>query len=329
MTEDPVHPDRHIVLTGGVGGAKLVQGLAAVLPEGTLTAIVNTGDDFDHLGLRIWPDFDTTLYTLSGVVNRDQGWGRADERWTALTTLGALGGEDWFRLGDRDLAVHLLRTGALRTGTSPVEIAKRLTAAFALSTKLLPATEDIVSTKVTTPQGVLDFQHYFVRERCAPRISAIRYDGAERAQPAPVILEALQDPALRSILLAPSNPLLSMGPILAIQGLRDGLARAKTPRIAISPIVGGRAVKGPTAKIMTELHMEVSPLTVARLYRDILDGFILDTEDKDLRQSIEALGLRCLVTNTVMTTDAERAALARTALDFAADLVPHRAETVP
>lgn len=305
-----------VCLTGGVGGAKLALGLHQILPAEALTLGINTGDDFRHLGLEIWPDFDTTLYTLSGLADPLRGWGRAGETWGFLDALRGFGGPDWFQLGDRDLAVHVLRTEALARGRRPAEVADQLTQARGLAARLLPVTEDPVRTTVDTDEGALAFQDYFVRRRAEPAVTGVRFQGAEGAAATPALLQALAAPDLRGVVIAPSNPLLSIGPILAVEPLRRALAACRAPVVAVTPIVGGAAIKGPTAKIMRELGLEVSPVTVAQMYKGLIDGYVLDVQDAGLERQIRALGLACHVAQTVMSTDLEKSALAHEVLSF-------------
>jgi LPPG:FO 2-phospho-L-lactate transferase len=311
---------RCALLSGGIGGAKLALGLAAELDGPELAVIANVGDDFDHLGLRICPDLDTLLYTLSGEVNQQTGWGRRDETWQFLEAVAALGGETWFRLGDRDLATHVLRTRALGAGERLTDVTARLANALHLRTRLLPVADETVATRVKTPEGELAFQEYFVRRRAEPRLVGLQYAGAENASLTDEVLAVLSDAQLECIVIAPSNPWLSIGPMLAIPGLTRALQTAPAPVIAVSPIVAGAAIKGPTAKIMAELGMQVSALGVARHYRAWLDGFILDRRDAELAPAIQALGLQTEVCNTVMNTLPDKQALARRCLDFAKTL---------
>lgn len=299
-----------VALAGGVGGAKLAHGLAQVLRPEQLTIVVNTGDDFEHLGLSISPDLDTVLYALAGVANPDTGWGRADEGWRFMESVRAFGGPDWFNLGDRDLATHVLRTQRLRAGETLTEVTRGLAAALGIKPALLPMSDDPVRTRVDTEVGELAFQDYFVAQRCAPRARAIRFAGAETARPSAAVRDALDRADL--IVICPSNPFLSIDPILTVNGIRDAvLAR---PTIAVSPIVGGRALKGPAAKLLGELGHDVSALGIARAYVGLVDTLLIDTLDAALAPEIEALGLRAIVAESVMRTDADRAALARRVL---------------
>lgn len=302
-------------LCGGVGGAKLALGLYRALPPDTLKVAVNTGDDFTHLGLEIWPDFDTVLYTLAGLADLDRGWGRSEESWTTLNALVDLGAPDWFQLGDKDLAVHLVRADALRRGESRLAIARDLARRAGVAADIFPAT-DPVATMLETEDGVLPFQDYFVRRRCAPAVRAVSHSGAETASPSRAFLDALHAPALRGIVIAPSNPLLSLGPTLAVPEAREALKAAPRPVIAVSPIVAGAALKGPAAKIMNELGIEVSPLGVARLLGDVIDCLVIDAADAELAGAVRATGIDCLVTETVMTDEADKVRLAKTVIDW-------------
>ena len=302
-----------VALSGGVGGAKLALGLSDLLGA-RLTVACNTGDDFEHLGVTIAPDFDTVLYTLAGLANLELGWGRADETWSFMETLEALGGETWFRLGDRDLALHALRTRWLADGATPSEIAAQLCAAFGVAAQLVPATEQRLRTIVETDEGALAFQDYFVRRRCAPRVSAIRFEGADVAVPAPALQAALSNnPA--AVVICPSNPYLSLAPILAIVGIADALRGRSAPCVAVSPVVGGRAIKGPTTKIMAELGIEASAVEVARMLAPLIDVFVLDETDRELATAVANLGPRVVVEQTVMITRADKVDLARVALN--------------
>jgi LPPG:FO 2-phospho-L-lactate transferase len=306
---------RVTILTGGVGGAKLALGLCHAIGAADVTAIVNTGDDFTHLGLAISPDVDTLLYTLSGKANSVQGWGRADESWSFMEAVRSLGGEDWFALGDGDLALHVLRTQRLQRGDALSAIIADFAAAWQIPARILPMSDDPVATRVLTPEGELDFQHYFVKRRCAPAIQAIRFVGAQAARAAPGVLEALRDEHSRAILIAPSNPFLSIDPILAVAPIRQALLETRVPVIAVSPIVAGDAVKGPTAKIMRELELEVSADTVSRHYGDLLDGMLIDARDPPT-----ALELPHARADTLMKTLEDRIRVARAALELADSL---------
>jgi LPPG:FO 2-phospho-L-lactate transferase len=309
-----------LALAGGVGGAKLVAGLARVLAPADLVAVVNTGDDFEHLGLQVSPDVDTVMYTLAGVANPATGWGLAGETWAFMDALDRLGGESWFRLGDRDLATHVVRTGMLRSGATPSEVTRALCARLGVTHAVVPMSDNPVRTLVDTDEGELSFQDYFVRRHCEPVLRGLRFADAEKAHPAPAFVQALGDPRLRAILICPSNPYLSIAPVLALPGIRDALRNAGVPVIAVSPIVGGEAIKGPAAKIMREMGHEPSALNVARHYGPLLDGFVLDHADEAVATAVSALGIRPLVTATVMHQEPHRVQLAQDILDFAAVL---------
>jgi LPPG:FO 2-phospho-L-lactate transferase len=310
--------DPIIALCGGVGGAKLAYGLAQLLPPEELVMIVNTGDDFDHFGLRICPDIDTVMYTLSGNENTDLGWGRAEESWHALSELGRLGGETWFKLGDKDLALHLLRRQLLDQGASLTGAIRVLAARLGVRHPVLPMTDSTVRTVVQTREGELAFQEYFVHQRCEPRVSGFRFEGAQQAAPTPEIQAALAHP--RGIIICPSNPYVSIGPILAIAGIREVLERTAAPILAVSPIVGGAAIKGPAAKMLAELGQEISAVGVARLYADLIDAMVIDEQDQALLAQRQSGDPKLVTTRTVMRTRDERVGLARDCLDFLRDL---------
>lgn len=303
------------MLTGGVGGAKLVDGLARVLPAGQLTAIVNTADDFTHLGLRICPDLDSVLYMLSGKSDPVRGWGVRDESWNFMAELGEWGGPDWFNLGDRDLAMHVLRTQALDEGCSLTDFTDRMVQSAGVRARLLPLSEDPVMTMVETDIGTLPFQEYFVRHQCAPQVRAVRFQGATDAVPTPQVLDALADPQLKCVLVAPSNPYLSVDPILSVPGLGEAIRASDAPVVAVSPIIGGKAVKGPTAKMMQEMGLEVTNATIAAHYGDLLDGLLIDRSD-----AADDLSLACRAEDTMMRNAEDRERVATAALDLARSL---------
>jgi len=313
-----------LALCGGVGGAKLAFGLTKVLPPDRLTIAVNTGDDFEHLGLAISPDLDTVAYTLANLSDRERGWGLAGETWQFMSALRRLGGEGWFNLGDLDLATHVERTRRLAAAESLSDVTAALALALGLEHAIAPMSDDPVRTIVDTDDGPLAFQHYFVREQCRPVVIGVRYEGAEGARPSPAFAEALARPDLAAIVICPSNPYLSIAPILAVSGVRAALAARAAPCVAVSPIIAGEAVKGPSAKMMRELGVAPSPVTVARYYAGLIDGMVLDTLDADHVAAIEALGVTALATQTLMRGDEDRIALARAALDLAATLPPRR-----
>jgi LPPG:FO 2-phospho-L-lactate transferase len=304
-----------VVLTGGIGGAKLVLGLAQAIAPRRIVSIVNTGDDFEHLGLRISPDIDTLLYTLSGKSDPVKGWGRADETWVFMDAVRQLGGPDWFLLGDGDLAIHVLRTAWMKAGRSLSGVTADLTLRFGVESRVLPMSDDPVTTRLTTAEGELEFQRYFVERRCAPAVSAIAFAGAATAAPAPGVIEALTDPAAAAILIAPSNPFLSVDPILAVPGIRQALAAAAAPVVAISPLVGGEAVKGPTAKLMRELGMAVRAQSIADHYHGLIDGMLIDERDRD-----DVSGLPRARCDTLMNSIDDRIRVAEAALGFAHSL---------
>ena len=305
-----------IALSGGVGGAKLALGLAACLPPGQLAILANTADDFEHLGLSICPDLDTVMYTLAGLADPERGWGLAGETWQCMDALAALGGEDWFRLGDRDLATHLQRSLMLARGEGLAAVTAALCSALGVRHALIPMSEQRVRTVLDTDRGELAFQTYFVRERCAPVVRAIRYAGASEAVPAPALIARLA--SAESVVICPSNPWLSVDPILAVGDLRSRIAAKKA--VAVSPIVGGKALKGPAATIMAQLDLEPSALEVARHYRGLIRGFVIDRVDADQAKAVRALGMAVLVTDTVMTDAASKQRLAAEVLAFLADL---------
>ena len=312
----PLNPQSVVALTGGVGGAKLVWGLAQLLPPDRLTAVVNTADDFEHLGLHISPDLDTVMYTLAGLANPETGWGLRGESWGMMEMMTRYDGPTWFRLGDRDLATHLLRTQWLRDGFPLTWITQELCKLLGVRQAILPMTDDPVRTLVHTDEGPLPFQEYFVLRRWQPAIRSIQFEGIESARPTQQVVQSLREGEL--IIFCPSNPFVSLDPILALPALRRIIAASPAPKVAVTPIVGGRALKGPAAKMMRELGMEASPVTVARRYQDLLTGFVLDRQDESLKTAIAFdLGLRTLVADTVMNTDEDRIRLARQVLEFA------------
>jgi len=313
-----------IALCGGVGGAKMAFGLTRVLAKDDLTLVVNTGDDFEHLGLAVSPDIDTVLYTLADLADRVRGWGLAGETWNFMTSLRRLGGEDWFQLGDHDLAMHVERTRRLAGGESLSQVTAHLARRLGLEHEIAPMSDQPVRTWIDTEAGTLAFQHYFVRERCAPVARAVRFEGAAQARPSPALTAALARTDLAAILICPSNPYLSIDPILAVPGVREAIRKARAPRIAVSPIVGGQAIKGPAAKLMAELGVVPGATAIAAHYAGLIDGLILDTADVDETGAVERLGVAAHVTATVMHGDEDRITLARDALAFAAALAATR-----
>lgn len=312
-----------VALAGGVGGAKLADGLAQVLGD-RLIVIVNTGDDFEHLGFYISPDLDTVMYTLAGIANPEQGWGLAGETWNFMDQVVRLGGPQWFKLGDRDIATHALRTERLRAGERLSVITADLCRSLSVASHVLPMTDDAVRTIVHSGAQTLAFQDYFVRLRAEVAVSGLSFDGADKAKPTKEIAVALTNPALQAIILCPSNPYLSIDPILAVPGLREALLKANVPIVAVSPIVGGAAIKGPAAKIMRELGMPASVLSVARHYRGLVSGLVIDEVDASHVAAIETEGMRVHIAQTVMRNADDRLKLAEECLAFARELAGTR-----
>ncbi|MDE2581838.1 MAG: 2-phospho-L-lactate transferase [Rhodospirillales bacterium] len=301
-----------VALSGGIGGAKLALGLSHLLDPARLLIVANTGDDFEHLGLSISPDIDTLLYTLAGLDNPDLGWGRRDESWACMETLEALGGETWFRLGDRDLALHLARTARLRAGESLSAVTDAMRRRLGVGPRILPASDDPVRTRLATDQGELAFQDYFVRRGCAPKVRAIAFDGAAASRPAAEVVAAIA--AAEAVVICPSNPFISIDPILAVPGLRAAIAATPAPVVAVSPLIGGRAVKGPTAKMMAELGLPVTARAVAEHYADLLDVFVADPADA---AALAEVGARIVAAPTLMRSLPDKLALARAVLTAA------------
>lgn len=307
-----------VALSGGVGGAKLAMGLARTMPADALLIVANVGDDFEHLGLRISPDIDTILYTIAGLNDWRRGWGRADESWSFMETLRALGGEDWFLLGDRDLALHVWRTDRLRRATLSWvtdEAAKRL----GVDCSVCPASDVPIRTILTTDEGDLDFQHYFVRRRAEPKLLAVRYEGALQAFPSPSVLDGLSNPRLRAALICPSNPILSIGPILAMEGARTALAECPAPVVAVSPMKGDSAFKGPTARNMRDLGLAPNVLGVARHYEPFIDGIVVDRSDEALAPAIREMGMTVVMADIAMPEPDDCSRLAREVLSIVRD----------
>jgi LPPG:FO 2-phospho-L-lactate transferase len=311
ISSSDMNTPRYLAITGGVGGAKLALGLSCLLEGSELALVVNTADDFEHLGLHVSPDIDTLIYTLAGENNPETGWGRRDESWNFMRALGELGGETWFALGDRDLAVNIERTRRLGQGQTLSQVTSAFAASFGIQHSIFPMTDDPVSTRVMTPAGEMAFQDYFVRKRCEPPVTGFRFAGAATASPNPDVVSLLQSPDLAGVILCPSNPFVSIDPILALPGMREQLQACEAPVIAVSPVVGGSAIKGPTVKIMTELSVPNSASWVAEHYRSFLDGFVLDVQDEALAPAIDSLGIKTVAANTVMITLEDRVALAR------------------
>jgi len=302
-------------LAGGVGGAKLAQGLAAAAGSGALSVVVNTADDFDLWGLRICPDLDTVMYTLAGIADPVQGWGVAGDTVATLAGIAAYGRDPWFKLGDRDFATHILRTEALRNGAPLSAITAELSGALGVRSRLLPMSDDPVATRIQTPAGRLDFQEYFVARRQRDRVLGVEFEGIAAARPGPGVEAALAGAEV--VVICPSNPLVSVGPILAVPGLARALETTPAPVVAVSPIVGGKAIKGPAAAMLESLGHEVSPLGVARLYAGRVDGFVLDEADAAFAPAVAALGMETLVTQTIMGGADDRTRLAAEILGWA------------
>jgi LPPG:FO 2-phospho-L-lactate transferase len=304
-----------VVLAGGVGGARFLQGVVQVVPQQQITVIANTGDDREFYGLHVSPDIDIVMYTLAGIVDPANGWGIRDDTYNTMQQLTRYGNEDWFLLGDRDLATHIHRTNLLRQGKTLSEITDSLRAQLGLDLRILPMSDQLVATHIQTPAGLLHFEEYMVKRRCADEVQDVVFVGASEAKPAPGVLDAIKQ--ADAIFLAPSNPIVSIGSILAVPGIHDALHETSGMIVAVSPIVGGAPIKGPADKLMSGMGIEVSAVGVTRCYRDFLDVMIIDEQDARLAHEIEDLGIPVVVTDTIMRDDATKAALARTALEAA------------
>lgn len=310
-----------LALCGGVGGAKLAWGLTQTLSPEQLTIVVNTGDDFEHLNLHISPDLDTVMYTLAGINNRELGWGLADESWQCMQVLETLGGETWFRLGDKDLATHLLRTQQLTQGNTLTAVTENLCKKNGIPHRILPMSNDAVRTLVDTTEGELAFQDYFVRQQCKPVARGVRFTGTETATLSPEVLAALNDPDLRAVIICPSNPLLSIAPILAVPGMRQALQKKTFEKtaakvIVVSPLVGGQAVKGPTAKMMQEMAIPTDSNSIADFYAGLLDVLVIDECDVKDVADFSSAGFSVHACKTLMKTDADKLALATSLLQL-------------
>jgi LPPG:FO 2-phospho-L-lactate transferase len=306
--------DSVVLLVGGVGGAKLAVGMAKVLPPEALTIIVNTGDDFEHLGLHVSPDLDTVMYSLAGLAHPVNGWGVIDDTRQAMDMIQRLGGPDWFGLGDRDLGTNLMRTSLLREGKTLTEVTAQLARQLGVRHPVLPMSDDAVRTTVETDQGRFAFQEYFVRERWQPVVQRIEFAGAAEAQASDAVKSALENASL--IVFGPSNPYLSIDPILTVPGVRELIAESSAPCVAVSPIIGGKAIKGPAAKIMAELGADVSPVGIATYFQDLLDGFVLDEVDQEACDRIASLGMRPTAQKTFMDSLTSKVQLAKAILNW-------------
>jgi LPPG:FO 2-phospho-L-lactate transferase len=304
-----------VVLAGGVGAARFLQGVVQVVPQEELVVIANTGDDREFYGLHVSPDVDIVMYTLAGLVNESQGWGIRDDTYATMQQLTSYGNEDWFQLGDRDLATHIHRTQRLRQGKTLSEVTDEIRERLGLKLRILPMSDQSVQTHVQTPAGLLHFEEYFVKRRCSDPVQNVEFVGASAAKAAPGVLDAIKE--AEAILIAPSNPIVSIGSILAVPGIHDMLHEASGMVVAVSPIIGGAPIKGPADKLMSGLHMEVSAVGVARSYRDFLDVMVIDQQDAHLLDRIEDLGIPALATDTIMRDMETKAALARTVLKAA------------
>lgn len=300
---------RIVVLAGGVGAARFLSGLAPVVGPERLFIVGNTGDDAEIHGLHVSPDLDTVTYALAGLANRKRGWGIQGDTFECLRALERLGGETWFKLGDRDLATHLYRSGRLRQGATLSQVTWEIATPLGVRARIVPMSDKPVPTLIQTRHGILDFQTYFVRQRARDAVLGVRFYGMEEARPADGVLKAIQRAA--GVVVCPSNPIISIGPILAVPGIREALRETAAPVAAISPIVGGRALKGPAARMMRSMGLRASADQVAELYRDFVDVFVLDRVDRKLAPKVEALGMRAVVTNTIMRGLAQKKALAR------------------
>jgi LPPG:FO 2-phospho-L-lactate transferase len=301
-----------VALTGGTGGAKLVEGLSHEVDSAELTIICNTGDDFVLHGLNISPDLDTIMYTLAGMSDSAHGWGIQDDTFRVLAQLERLGAETWFKLGDRDIATHVIRTHLLRKGLRLSDVTDRLRSHLGVKTRIFPMSDGVIETRIETSKGEISFQEYFVKRRWQPEVKKVSYAGVEKSHSAPGVLEAIQTAA--KIVICPSNPVTSIGPILAISGVRNALIEAKAPVVGVSPMIGDSAISGPAHKLMTAQDMNPSALGVAKGYADFLDRFIIDREDEQLRDKIEAMGIKVVATSVIMKTLDDKRRLAREVL---------------
>jgi LPPG:FO 2-phospho-L-lactate transferase len=306
---------RTVVLAGGVGGGRFARAVVESVPPADVTVVGNVGDDLEVLGLHVSPDLDSVLYALAGLNDEERGWGRADETWNALDTVGALGGETWFQLGDRDIGLHLVRTQALRAGRALSEVTAQLAGALGVETAILPATDDLLRTWIDTSAGTFSLEEWFVARGHRDEVDAVRFEGAETARPAPGVLEAIA--AAELLLLAPSNPFVSIGPILAVAEIRAALERRRVPAVAVSPLIGGRAVKGPADAMLARLAGGTTPAHVARCYAGLVDVLVIDAADEDGADAVAELGIRPVVTRTLMRDEDARRRLMESVLEAA------------
>jgi len=298
-----------VLLTGGTGGAKFLQGLMQVVPQDQITCVVNTGDDFVCWGLHVSPDVDSITYALAGKLSRERGWGVEGDTFECLEVLRRMGAPSWFQIGDRDLGLHVFRTEKLRAGKSLSQVTAEVADGLSVHARILPMSDELVETRVATPAGELSFQEYFVRERCRVPVSGVRFAGSERARPAPGITETIH--GAEAVIIAPSNPVTSIGPILAVPGIREALRMTSATIGAVSPIVGGAAVSGPAVELMRTQGLAPSIAGVAKAYADFLDALIADESDAAAAPEVEALGIRVQLAATLMKSDADKAALAK------------------
>ena len=308
-----------LALSGGVGGAKLCRGLDQITDKDELVIIANTGDDFLYLGFYISPDIDTLIYTLAGENNIETGWGRTDETWKAHNVMRELGADNWFKLGDKDLEMHVYRSKEIQNGTSLTEITQKVSKIWNINSKILPMSNNSVKTIIESDIGTLSFQEYFVKKKCMPKVESIAFKN-KKAKTSQTILDEMNDKNLTAIVFAPSNPYLSIDPILSLSEIKTFLHASSTPVIAVSPVVDGQAIKGPTTKIMTELGLDPSAVTIAKHYDGLIDGLILDVLDQSLVSQVEDIGIRTKVMNTVMHNDQDKIQLAQGVLDFAQEI---------
>ena len=308
-----------LALSGGVGGAKLCRGLDQITNKDELVIIANTGDDFLYLGFYICPDIDTLIYTLAGENNIETGWGRTDETWKAHNVMGGLGADNWFKLGDKDLEMHVYRSKEIQNGTSLTEITQKVSKIWNINSKILPMSNHSIKTIIESDIGTLSFQEYFVKKQCIPKVESITFK-QKKAKASQTLLDEMNDNNLTAIIFAPSNPYLSIDPILSLSEIKNFLRTTSTPVIAVSPVVDGQAVKGPTTKIMSELGVEPSAVSIAKHYDGLIDGLILDVLDQNLVSQVEDIGIRTKVMNTIMHNDQDKIQLAQAALDFAQEI---------